>query len=99
MRTRVSSRFKYEGMIDPMDHLDSYKNLMTLQGYSDEVMCKAFSVTLKGPVRSWFKKLYPRTIDLFGDLSRLFVANFMSCRVRQKNVSHLFTVHQKYGRA
>ncbi|GFZ05230.1 hypothetical protein Acr_17g0008020 [Actinidia rufa] len=91
MRTRVSSRFKlptqlgvYDGKIDPMDHLDLYMNLMTLQGYSDEVMCKAFSATLRGPTRAWFKKLSPRTIDSFGNLSRLFVANFMSCRVRKK---------------
>ncbi|GFY91215.1 hypothetical protein Acr_07g0014110 [Actinidia rufa] len=58
----------YEGKIDPMDHLDSYKSLMSLQGCSDEVICKAFSATLKGPARSWN---------------------------RQKNASHLFTVHQK----
>ncbi|GFS42938.1 hypothetical protein Acr_00g0082700 [Actinidia rufa] len=45
MRTRVSSKFKlqthlevYEGKTNPMDHLDSYKNLMALQGYSDEVV-------------------------------------------------------------
>ena len=38
MRARVSSRFKlptqlevYEGKMDPIDHLDSYKNLMSLQ--------------------------------------------------------------------
>ena len=36
-----------------------------------------------------------RIIDSFSDLSKLFVANFMSCRVIQKNVSHFFTVHQK----
>ena len=49
MKVKVSSRFKlpsqlgiYKGKIDPMDHLDSYKNLMSLQGYLDEVMCKAF---------------------------------------------------------
>ena len=41
----------------------------------------------------------PRTIDLFGDLSRLFGANIMSCRVRQKNTSHHFTVHQKVGKS
>ncbi|GFZ10378.1 hypothetical protein Acr_21g0009770 [Actinidia rufa] len=99
---RISSKFKlptqlgiYEGRTDPMDHLDSYKSLMSLQGCSDEVMCKAFSATLKGPARSWFQKLSPGTIDSFGELSRLFVANFMSCRNRQKNASHLFTVHQK----
>ncbi|GFY92531.1 hypothetical protein Acr_08g0009270 [Actinidia rufa] len=102
LRARISSKFKlptqlgiYEGKTDPMDHLDSYKSLMSLQGCSDEVMCKAFSATLKGPARSWFQKLSPGTIDSFGDLSRLFVANFMSCRNRQKNASHLFTIHQK----
>ncbi|GFZ12348.1 hypothetical protein Acr_23g0007330 [Actinidia rufa] len=84
----------YEGKTDPMDHLDSYKSLMSLQGCSDEVMCKAFSATLKGPARSWFRKLSPGTVDSFGELSRLFVANFMSCRNRQKNASHLFTVHR-----
>ncbi|GFZ13233.1 hypothetical protein Acr_23g0016180 [Actinidia rufa] len=53
---RISSKFKlptqlgiYLGKTDPMDHLDSYKSLMSLQGCSDEVMCKAFSATLKGP--------------------------------------------------
>ncbi|GFS41820.1 hypothetical protein Acr_00g0076520 [Actinidia rufa] len=102
LRARISSKFKlpaqlgvYEGKTDPMDHLDSYKSLMSLQGCSNEVMCKAFSATLKGPARSWFQKLSPGTMNSFGDLSRLFVANFMSCRNRQKNASHLFTVHQK----
>ncbi|GFY87157.1 hypothetical protein Acr_05g0007960 [Actinidia rufa] len=73
LRARISSKFKlptqlgiYEGKTDPMDHLDSYKSLMSLQGCSDEVMCKAFSATLKGLARN-----------------------------RQKNASHLFTVHQK----
>ncbi|GFY84700.1 hypothetical protein Acr_03g0014740 [Actinidia rufa] len=96
LRTRISSKFKlptqlgiYEGKTDPMDHLDLYKSLMSLQGCSDEVMCKAFSATLKGPARSWFRKLSPGTVDSFGELSRLFVANFMSCRNRQKNASHL----------
>ncbi|GFY81001.1 hypothetical protein Acr_01g0008100 [Actinidia rufa] len=71
----------------------------TKRGCSDEVMCKAFSATLKGPARSWFRKLSPGTIDSFGELSRLFVANFMSCKNRQKNASHLFTVHQKESKS
>ena len=106
MRTRVLSKFKlppqlgiYGGKTDSMDHLDSYRNLMTLQRYLDEVMCKAFLATLKGSARTWFKKLSPRTIDSFGDLSRLFVTNFMSCRVKKKNASHLFIVHQKEGKS
>ncbi|GFY92746.1 hypothetical protein Acr_08g0011420 [Actinidia rufa] len=102
IRAKVFSRFKlptqlgiYEEKTNPMDHLDSYKNLMSLQGYSNEVMCKAFSTTLKCLARSWFRKLPLGTIDWFGDLSRLFVANFMNSRVRPNNASHLFTMHQK----
>ncbi|GFZ13979.1 hypothetical protein Acr_24g0001690 [Actinidia rufa] len=45
LRARVSSKFKlptqlgiYDGKADLMDHLDSYKSLMSLQGCSDEVM-------------------------------------------------------------
>ena len=49
----------------------------------------------EGPNEIMVQKLSPRTIDLFDDLSRVFIATFMSCRVRQKNTSHLFTVHQK----
>ena len=55
MRTKVSSKFKlptqlgvYEGNTDPMDHLDSFKNLMSLQGYFDKVMCKALSANYRG---------------------------------------------------
>ncbi|GFZ02072.1 hypothetical protein Acr_15g0006810 [Actinidia rufa] len=58
IRAEVSSKFKfpsqlrvYEGKKDPMDHLNSYKNLMMRQGVLDEVMCKAFSTTLRGPMR------------------------------------------------
>ncbi|GFZ18505.1 hypothetical protein Acr_27g0002440 [Actinidia rufa] len=49
--------------------------------YSNEVMCKTFSTNLKGPARSWFKKLSLRTINSFGYLIRLFITNFMSCKV------------------
>ena len=54
MRVKVSPKFKlpsqlgmYEVKTNLIDHLDSYKNLMMLQWASNEVMCKAFSTTLK----------------------------------------------------
>ncbi|GFS33070.1 hypothetical protein Acr_00g0026170 [Actinidia rufa] len=106
MRTRVSSKFKlptqlraYVGRTDPMYHLHSYKSLMSLHGYSNEVMCKAFPATIKGSARTWFRKLPLGTIDSFGNLSKLFVANFISCRDRQKNASHPFIVHQKEAKS
>ncbi|GFZ16811.1 expansin A24 [Actinidia rufa] len=52
IRTRVSSRFKlptqlgvYDRKTDPMDHLDSYKNFMTLHGYSNESKANKYIAT------------------------------------------------------
>ena len=36
---------------DPLDHLESFKTLMHLQGVPDEIICRAFPTTLKGPTR------------------------------------------------
>ena len=41
----------YDGSKDPLDHLESYKTLMHLQGVADKIMCRAFPTTLKGPAR------------------------------------------------
>ena len=38
----------YNGVKDPLDHLETFKTLMHLQGIPDEIMCKAFPITLKG---------------------------------------------------
>ncbi|GFS37019.1 hypothetical protein Acr_00g0049260 [Actinidia rufa] len=69
-----------------------------LQMRKEVLVCRSRSSSRtkrRGPARLWFKKLSPRTIDSFGDLSNLFVPNFMSGKVRQKNASHRFIVHQK----
>ena len=39
----------YYGSKDPLGHLESFKTLMHLQGVADEIMCRAFLTTLKGP--------------------------------------------------
>ena len=39
----------FDGTKDPVDHLNTYKNQMELQGYQDPVRCRAFAITLKGP--------------------------------------------------
>ena len=41
----------YDGAKDPLDHLESFKTLMHLQGVANESMCRAFHTTLKGPAR------------------------------------------------
>ena len=38
----------YDGVKDPLDHLETFMTLMHLQGVVDEIMCKAFPTMLKG---------------------------------------------------
>ena len=59
----------YDGSNDPLDHMEFFKTLIHLQGVADEIMCKAFPTTLKGPTRVWFNKLTPNSISTFKELN------------------------------
>ena len=59
----------YDGVKDPIDHLETFKTLMHLQGVVDEIMCKAFPTTLKGAARIWFSRLTPNSISTFKELN------------------------------
>ena len=71
MTTSVSEWFKmsniepYEGITDPLDHLESYKALMRIQGTIDALLCLAFLATLWKLARVWYSCLEPRSIDSF----------------------------------
>ena len=49
----------FDGIKDPIDHLNTYKTHMELHGYQDLVRCGAFAITLKGSALVWFNKLLP----------------------------------------
>ena len=46
---KMPSLDSYDGMCDPFDHIATFKTTMHLQGVLDEVICRAFPTTLKGP--------------------------------------------------
>ena len=66
----------YDGVKDPLDHLETFKTLMYLQGVPDEIMCRAFPTTLKGPARVWFSRLTLSSINTFKELSTQFTSHF-----------------------
>ena len=73
---KMPSLDSYDGTRDPFDHIATFKTTMHLQGVPDEIMCRAFLTTLKGPARVWFSKIPPNSVSSFKELSKLFVNNF-----------------------
>ena len=67
----------YDGSKDSLNHLELFKTLIHLQGVSDEIMCRAFPITLKGPTRVWFSKIAPNSVLTFKELSGIFVTHFI----------------------
>ena len=84
----------FDGVKDPIDHLNTYKNQMELHGYQDPVRCRAFATTLKWPALAWFNRIPPSSISSFRELSVAFVSNFIGARTYRKPSYHLLTVNQ-----
>ena len=84
----------FDGVKDPVDHLNTYKNQMELHGYQDPVWCRAFAITLKGPALAWFNRLPLSSISSFRELSIAFVSHFIGARTYRKPSYHLLTIKQ-----
>ena len=84
----------FDGVRDPVDHLNTYKNQMELHGYQDPVRCRAFAFTLKGLALAWFNRLPPSSIYSFRELSIAFMSHFIGARTYRKPSYHLLTIKQ-----
>ena len=79
----------FDGMKDPINHLNTYKNQMELHGYQGPIRCRAFAVMIKGQALAWFNRLLPYSISSFTKLSIAFVSHFIEARMYRKPSYHL----------
>ena len=84
----------FEGTKDPINHLNTYKNQMELNGYQNLIRCRAFAITLKGPALAWFNRLPSSSISSFIELSIAFVSHFIRARTYRKPSYQLLTIKQ-----
>ena len=84
----------YDGVNDPLDHLETFKTLMHLQGVADVIMCRAFPTTLKGAARIWFSRLMPNSVSTFKELSAQFTAHFIGGHRYKKSIACLMSIKQ-----
>ena len=81
-------------MLDPLDHLESFETLIHLQGVLDEIMCRAYPTTLKGPTRAWFSKLTPNIVSTFKKLSGHFVMQFIEGQRHRRSSAAILSITQ-----
>ena len=82
----------YLGKNDPYDHVQNYESLMMLHGWDDEIICKAFLLTLVGHVRAWFNSLLEASISSFGQLKVKFIKVFIINSQRKKDATYLLGI-------
>ena len=91
---RMSQIEAFDETMDPVDHLNNYKNQMELHGYQDPVRCRAFAIRLKGLALALFNRLSPSSISSFRELSIEFVSHFIGARTYRKPSYHLLSIKQ-----
>ena len=85
----------YDKNKDPLDHLESFKTLMHLQGVPNKFICKAFPTMLKGPARIWFSRLMPNSINSFKELSAQFASHFIGGYRYKNSTACLMNIKQQ----
>ena len=85
----------YDGVKDRLDHLETFKTLMHLQGVLDKFMCRAFPTTLRGAARIWFSRLTPNSINTFKELSSQFTSHFIGGHRYKKSTACLMSIKQR----
>ena len=89
----------YDGVKDPLDYLETFKTPMHLQGVPDEIMCRTFLTTLKGPTRIWFSRLMPNSINTFKELSAQFTSHFIGGHRYKRSTACLMSIKQREDEA
>ncbi|XP_022151609.1 uncharacterized protein LOC111019523 [Momordica charantia] len=87
----------YDNFANPIDHIELYEGLMELSAMGDKMKCRAFSVTLKGRARSWYRQLKSKSIALWIQLRKVFINQFSAQHDRKKSDTHLLTIFQEEG--
>ena len=58
-------------------------------------MCRAFPTMLKGPMRIWFSRLMPSSINTFKELSAQFTSHFIGGHRYKRSMACLISIKQR----
>ncbi|WVZ24973.1 hypothetical protein V8G54_003517 [Vigna mungo] len=96
MPEKASPTFdKYDISTDPDYHMRAFVNAMEFYFNNDPVLCRAFSLSLKGEELSWYNTLPPNTMDCFATVQTLFGRQYASSRVQELTAAKLVNTRQE----
>ena len=85
----------FDGLKDPLDHLNIFKTTLGVQQPPNEILCRSFPTTFKGAAWEWFNKLPASSIDNFEQLSGSFVRHFVGGQCPKRTADHLITIKRR----
>ncbi|XP_021809105.1 uncharacterized protein LOC110757852 [Prunus avium] len=85
----------FKGDSDPESHLKHFKSVTILYKADDALMCKVFTMTLRGVAQDWFHTLPSRSINSFKELAYVFTKEYTSYPTIKKNPDHLYNLRKK----
>ncbi|KAL0416750.1 UNVERIFIED_CONTAM: hypothetical protein Slati_3506900 [Sesamum latifolium] len=89
---RIPAITKYDGTMDPLEHLARFENAALLHRYTDGIKCRVFITTFARAAQQWFNQLPVDAIGSFQEFRSLFLHQFASSRKLRKTELSLFAV-------
>ena len=94
LKFRLPQLKPFDGLKDPLDHLNTFKTTLDLQQPLDKILCHSFPTTLKGAAREWFTKSSTSSIDNFEQLGNSFLRHFVGGQHLKRLADHFLTIRQ-----
>ncbi|GJW21950.1 reverse transcriptase domain-containing protein [Tanacetum coccineum] len=97
-KTRMPSHIKtYDGSEDPEDHLKIFQAAAKTERWAMPTCCHMFNSTLTGNARVWFNNLPAESIDIYDDLKKAFLENYLQQKKCIKNPIEIHNIKQRDG--
>nr|GEW04146.1 reverse transcriptase domain-containing protein [Tanacetum cinerariifolium] len=99
-KTRMTSHIKtYDGSEDPKDHLKIFQAAVKTKRWAMPTWCHMFNSTLTGNARVWFDDLPPESIDIYNDLKKAFMENYLQQKKCIKDPIEIHNIKQRDGKS
>ena len=80
-----------------MEHVSHFNQRMTIHSKNKGLICKVFPLSLDPTAMRWFNRLEKGLIGSFEELTRAFVARFMTCSRVLRPLDYLLSMAMKEG--